>query len=100
MDETEYNHKYANLRILKSIQEYLKDDNSSPTAVHPINVPDDLLYQVLKLHGAEKVDRLIHHIFKIGLNVWSEKIFNDVFGSQKSLEDFIILVKKRTKENL
>lgn len=98
MDETEYNAKYSNLRILKSIQEYLKNDVTSATAVYPINVPDDLLYQVLKLHGAEKADKLIHYIFKIGLNVWSEKIFSEVFGSQKSLEDFIEIVKRKTKE--
>jgi hypothetical protein len=98
MDETEYNVKYANLRILKSIQEYLKDDKASAKAVYPINVPDDLLYQALKLHGAEKTDKLIHSIFKIGLNVWSEKLFSDVFGSQKSLEDFIEIVKRKTKE--
>jgi hypothetical protein len=100
MDEAEYNLKYANLRILKSIQEYLKDENISATAVYPINVPDDLLYQVLKLHGAEKADKLVHYIFKIGLNVWSEKIFSDVFGSQKSLEEFIEIVKRKTKEQL
>ena len=100
MDETEYNVKYANLRILKSIQEYLKNDGASATAVYPINVPDDLLYQILKLDGAEKADKLIHFIFKIGLNVWSEKIFSEVFGSQKSLEDFIEIVKRKTKEQL
>ena len=99
MDETEYNEKYANLRILKSIQEYLKTDGASATAVYPINVPDDLLYQVLKLHGAEKADKLIHYIFKIGLNVWSEKIFSEVFGSQKSLEEFIKSLKEKPKNN-
>ncbi|MFH1351526.1 MAG: hypothetical protein ABII26_11435 [Pseudomonadota bacterium] len=97
MDEEEYRKKYVNLRILKSIQEYLKDQNGSPTAVYPISVPDELLYQVAKMDGAEKCDQIIHHIFMIGLNIWSEQLYNDVFGSQKSLEDFIELVKKRNR---
>ncbi|MBW1862244.1 MAG: hypothetical protein JRJ02_07705 [Deltaproteobacteria bacterium] len=97
MDEEEYNRKYMNLRILKSVQEYLKSETDSPTAVYPINVPDDLLYQVLRLHGSENVDKLIHHIFKLGLTFWSEKLYNEIFGSQESLEAFIDLVKKKTK---
>ncbi|MGD2127105.1 MAG: hypothetical protein PVG99_13555 [Desulfobacteraceae bacterium] len=98
MDEGEYNRKYANLRILKSVQEYLKSDTDSPTAVYPIRVPDDLLYQVLKLQGTDNTDKLIHQIFKTGLKAWSEKLYNEVFGSQENLEAFIDLVKKRTKE--
>ena len=98
MDREEYNRKYTNLRILKSIQEYLNTENDSPTAVYPIKVPDDLLYQVVKFQGAESADRLIHHIFEIGLNIWSEKLYSEVFGSEQSLEEFIELVKKRNKE--
>ena len=98
MDEEDYNRKYSNLRILKSVQEYLKSETDAPTAVYPINVPDDLLYQVLRLHGSESTDKLIHHIFKLGLTLWSEKLYNDIFGSQENLEAFIELVKKRTKE--
>ena len=98
MDQEEYNRKYMNLRILKSVQEYLKSETDSPTAVYPINVPDDLPYQVLRLHGSENVDKLIHHIFKLGLTFWSEKLYNEIFGSQESLEAFIALVKKKTKE--
>lgn len=98
MDEQEYNKKYARLRILKSIQEYLKSGGTSPTAVYPINVPDDLLYQVLKLEGADSADKLIHKIFKMGLTLWSEKFYNDSFGSQENLEEFIELVKKRSRE--
>ncbi len=30
MDEEEYNKKYINLRILKSVQEYLKSERDSP----------------------------------------------------------------------
>ena len=97
MDDEEYNKKYVNLRILKSIQEYLKPGRSPSTAVYPINVPDDLLYQVAKLQGPESADKLIHHIFKLGLTLWSEKTYNEVFGSQENLEEFIELVKKRTK---
>ena len=98
MDEEEYNKKYANLRILKSIQAYLKDEKSASTAVYPIKVPDDLLYQVLRLQGPETTDKLINHIFQLGLNVWSDNLYDNVFGSEKSLEDFIKLVKKRNKK--
>ncbi len=98
MDEEEYKRRYINLRILKSIQEYLKENSTAPTAVFPIRVPNDLLYQVLKLRGPESVDKLIHHVFMLGLTLWSDELFNDVFGSQQSLEEFIELVKKRSKE--
>jgi len=98
MDEEEYNKKYVNLRVLKSIQEYLKAETDSEAAVYPIRVPDDLLYQVLKLQGSENADQLIHHIFKLGLTIWSEKLYSEIFGSQKNLEEFIALVKKRTQE--
>ena len=98
MDEEEYNKKYVNLRILKSIQEFLKEEGGSPTAIYPIKVPDDLLYQAVKLQGPENADKLIHHIFKLGLTLWSEKLYNDAFGSQEDLEKFIELVKKRVKE--
>ena len=98
MDEKEYNRKYINLRILKSIQEYLKSNVNAPTAVYPIKVPDDLLYQVIKSQGVENADRLIRHIFDLGLTIWSEKLYNDEFGSEQSLEEFIRLVKKRNRE--
>jgi len=98
MDEEEYNRKYVNLRILKSVQEYLKSDVDSQTAVYPIKVPDDLLYQVIKSQGVENADRLIHHIFDLGLTVWSDKLYNDEFGSEQSLEEFIQLVKKRNRD--
>jgi hypothetical protein len=98
MDEEEYNKKYVNLRILKSIQEYLKADNPSSTAVYPIRLPDDLLVQELKSQGAKSADDLIHHIFKLGLSLWSEKLFNDMFGSPQNLEEFVELVKKRNSE--
>jgi hypothetical protein len=97
MEEQEYNRKYINLRVLKSIQEYLKADCVSPN-VYPITVPEDLLIQALRLQGAENADKLIHHIFKLGLALWSEKLFKDEFGSQESLEDFIDTVKKRGQE--
>lgn len=98
MEEEEYERKYVNLRILKSIQDYLKSEKDSPTAVYPIRVPDDLLYQVLKLQGAESADKLIHQIFTLGLKIWSEKVYHSEFGSSQSLEDFIELVKKRNRE--
>ncbi|MBW1707079.1 MAG: hypothetical protein JRJ86_18290 [Deltaproteobacteria bacterium] len=95
MDEEEYSWKYANLRVLKSVQDFIKKESTSTTAVYPINVPDDLLYQVLKLQGPHNVDQLISHIFKLGLTFWSEKLYNDVFGSEQRLEEFIELVKRR-----
>jgi hypothetical protein len=95
MDEEEYNWKYMNLRVLKSVQDFIKKENASTTAVYPINVPDDLLYQVLKLQGPDSADKLISHIFKLGLTFWSEKLYNEVFGSEQNLEEFIELVKKR-----
>lgn len=98
MEEEEYKNKYANLRILKSIQEYLKAESNSRTALFPIRVPDDLLCQVVQLQGTESADQLIHQIFRLGLTIWSEKLYQDVFGSQKNLEEFIELVKERTKE--
>jgi hypothetical protein len=98
VDEEEYKRKYVNLRVLKSVQEYLKTDSATSNAVYPINVPEDLLYQVLKLQGAENTDKFVHHIFKLGLTFWSEKLFHDEFGSEQSLENFIDLVKKRNSE--
>lgn len=97
MDEQEYEKKYVHLRVLKSVRDYLKTDKDSSNAVYPIGVPDDLLYQVLKLHGAEKADKLIHHIFEVGLTLWSEVLYREVFGSKKSLEKFIELVKQRNR---
>jgi len=99
MDEEEYKNKYINLRILKSIQEFLKSDENDHTAVYPIRVPDELLYQTLKSKGAKDVDTLIHYIFKLGLSIWSERKYNSVFGSQQSLEEFIELLKKQNKKD-
>ena len=99
MDEKEYSNKYTNLRILKSTQEYLKSDSNEHSSVYPIKIPDDFLYQMLKLKGAKGTDGVIHQIFKLGLSVWSEKLYNTVFGSQQNLEDFIELVKDRNKED-
>ena len=98
MDEEEYNTKYSNLRILKSIQEYLKSESDSSTSVYPINVPDDLLLQTLKFEGAKNTDKLIHHIFKLGLTIWSEKLYDEAFGSPNALKSFIELVKERNRE--
>lgn len=98
MEEEEYRLKYAHLRILKSIQEYLKAEGESRTALFPVKVPDDFLCQVIMLQGTESADKLIHQIFRLGLTLWSEKLFEDVFGSKKSLEEFIDLVKRRVKD--
>ncbi len=97
VNEEEYNKKYLTLRILKSIQDYLKEESACATAVYPIKVPEDLVYQVLKLQGPEGTDKLIGHIFKLGLDLWSEKIFSDVFRSSEKLEEFVALVKERAR---
>ena len=99
MDEKEYEKKYQNLRILKSIQDYLKSESESSTSVYPIKVPDDLLLQVLKSQGPKAADDLIHQIFKMGLTIWSEKLYSNVFGSTDALNSFIKVVKKRSKES-
>ena len=98
MEDEEYTKKYINLRILKSIQEYFSSESEAPSALYPIKVPNDLLYQVTRLQGAEKVDNLIHHIFGLGLKIWSDNLFNDVFGSNQSLEEFVELVKERNRK--
>jgi hypothetical protein len=98
MDEEEFKTKYVHLRILKSIQQYLKANTEEGAAVYPIRVPEDLLYQLVKLHGADMADKIIHQIFQLGLTSWSEKLYNEVFGTQRSLESFIDLLKKGTKE--
>jgi len=96
MDKDEFTNKYLNLKILKGVQEYLKEEESASTAVYPIKVPDELLYQTLKQKGPQGADNVIHYIFKLGLGIWSENLYNTTFGSQQSLEDFISLLKKET----
>ena len=95
MDEEEYNKKFSGLRVLKSIQEYQNSDSARNAALHPIRVPDELLYEAVKLHGPENADNLIHHIFRLGLDIWSEDFFNNAFGTQQNLEEFIEQVKDR-----
>jgi len=97
MDQEEFDRNYVNLKVLKSIQEYVKSEGTSSAAVYPIRVPEELLYQVLKLQGPDNADNLIHHIFRMGLDAWSEEFFNEAFGSKEKLEEFIELVRKRKK---
>jgi hypothetical protein len=98
MDEEEFQKKYFHLRILKNIQEYLKADTNAAAAVYPVRVPEDLLYHFAKTEGPERADEVIHKIFKTGLSAWSEKMYQEVFGSQENLETFIELLKKKSKE--
>jgi hypothetical protein len=98
MDEEEFRKKYYHLRMLKSVQEYLKADTNAAAAVYPVRVPEHLLYQLVKTEGPEKADEVIHKIFKAGLMAWSEKTYQEVFGSQENLETFIELLKKRNTE--
>jgi len=99
MEEEEFQKKYVNLRILKSIQEYLKkSDSDSSTSIYPIKIPDDLFLQVLKFQGPKGADDLIHHIFTMGLSLWTQNLYDDVFGSPGALSSFIEIVKKRNQE--
>jgi hypothetical protein len=98
MDEEEFRKKYYHLRMLKSVQEYTKADTNAAAAVYPVRVPEQLLYQLVKSEGPEKADEAIHKIFKAGLMAWSEKTYQEVFGSQENLETFIELLKKRNTE--
>jgi len=98
MDKEEFANKYLNLKILKSVQEYLKLEENESTAVYPIKVPDELLYQTLKQKGPKGADSAIHYIFKLGLGIWSENLYNATFGPQQSLEEFISLLKKQNNE--
>ena len=98
MDEEEFQKKYYHLRILKNIQEYLKADTNAAAAVYPVRVPEELLYHFVKSEGPEKADQVIHRIFKAGLTAWSERMYQEVFGSQENLETFIELLKKRGTE--
>jgi len=98
MDDEEFRKKYYHLRILKSIQEYLKADTNAAAAVYPVRVPEELLYQLAKREGPEKADEVIHRIFKAGLTAWSEKMYQEVFGSQENLETFIELLKKKNTD--
>jgi len=95
MDEEEFQKKCYHLRILKSVQEYLKADTNAAAAVYPVRVPEQLLYQLVKSEGPEKADEVIHGIFKAGLTAWSDKMYQEVFGSQEKLETFIELLKKK-----
>jgi hypothetical protein len=98
MDEAEFNKKFSNLRILKSIQEYLKSESDAQASVYPIKVPDELLLQSLKIQGAENADELINYVFKLGLTIWSEKLYQDEFGTTSALSSFIEVVKRRNKK--
>jgi len=100
MNEEEYNQKLSELLVLKSIQEYQNSDSTRSAALYPIRVPDNLLYETLKFHGPENADKLIHHIFGLGLDLWSEEFFNNAFGTKQNLEKFIEMLKnKKGKEN-
>lgn len=97
MDEEEYKKKYTNLMILKSVQDYLKTDSDSSDSVYPVRIPDELFMQVLRLDGPEGLDRIIHHIFKLGLTLWNENLYDSEFGSPAALNEFIDMVKRRSK---
>ena len=97
MDEQEYKKKYTNLMILKSVQDYLKTDSGSSDSVYPVKFPDELFIQVLRLDGPEGLDRIIHHIFKLGLTLWNENLYDSEFGSPAALNKFINMVKRREK---
>ena len=94
LDEQEYNLKYVGMRILKSVQEYLKVEDPDEAALYPIKVPGELLYHFARLRSTEEADRVVHTIFRLGLKLWADKFFEEVFGSAKELEGFIGIMKK------
>ncbi len=94
MDQQEYNLKYVSMRILKSIQEYLKAEEPGNGASYTIKVPDELLYYIAKMQSRDEADRIIYAIFRQGLKLWADKLFDEVFGSGKKLESFIDLIQK------
>ena len=98
MEEEEYQRKYINLKILKSIQEYLKAKGDAPTALHPVRVPNELLYQLVRLRGAEEADDIIHKIFQLGLEAWNEMLYSHEFGSEERLEAFIKMIQDRNRD--
>ena len=55
MNDEEYNRKFSELRVLKSIQEYQNSDSARSAALYPIRVPDELLYEgsSIYLYGKE-----------------------------------------------
>jgi hypothetical protein len=97
MDEEEYRKKYTNLKILKSVQDYLKSDTGSSGSVFPVKIPDELFLQILRLDGPEGLDYIVHQIFKLGLTLWNEKLFDKEFGSPAALAEFIDLMKRRSE---
>lgn len=99
MDEQEYKKKYTNLMILKSVQDYLKSDSESSDSVYPVKIPDELFTRVLRLEGPEGLDRIVHHIFKLGLTLWNERLYDNEFGSPAALNEFIDIVKGKTESD-
>ncbi len=95
MEEQEFRRKYQNLKILKNIQAYLKSEGEEESVVYPIRVPQELVYQMVQLQGPESADRLIHHIFSIGISIWSEKLFQESFGTPENLKAFIDQLKEK-----
>jgi hypothetical protein len=93
MKEEDWYRKYSALKILKSIQEYLKSGNHNNHAVYPINVPNELLAEVLKHQGPEWTDELINDVFRIGLKTWAEEFYLEVFERPENLERFVGEVK-------
>ena len=89
MERKEFDLKYATLKILKSVQEYLKRKDAEDAAVFPIKVPSGLLAQLISLHGTEDADEVIHAIFRLGLSLWADKLYQEVFENTDSLQDFI-----------
>lgn len=98
MDEEEYQRKYINLKILKSIQDYLKSEGNEDTAIHPIRVPNEFLYQLVRLRGAEEADEVIHKIFQMGLKAWNELLYAQEFGTEERLEAFIRMIRDRNRK--
>jgi len=67
-------------------------------SVKPPNLVDlmggELLYHIAELRSTEEADRVVHTLFRLGLKLWADKFFEEVFGSAKELEGFIGIMKK------
>ena len=98
MDDKEFRKKYVNLRVLKSSRDFLGKKTGDSKSVYPVNVPEDMMYQLLSSDGPEGLDKTMNRIFKLGLSLWSEELYKDVFGDERSLEEFIELLRMKNKE--
>jgi len=96
MDESEYN---KNILISGYLKAFRNISSQRRMPLHRVSHkgswwPADTVPQI---PGAENADELINYIFKLGLTIWSEKLYQDEFGTTSALNSFIDIVKSRNK---